>query len=151
MAYPNESMQVVLRRLGARDVGRVPVIASEESRQLLGLVRRRDILSAYSHSISKRAYKQHKAVLLSQGSMENTSLLCVRIPPDAKVVGERVSAIGLPENCIIVSLRRGSKFYMPKGDTVLYSGDMLELYGLANKLQEGVIRLTEKEENGGSA
>ena len=147
VAYPRESMQVVLRRLGARDVGRVPVVASEESRQLLGLVRRRDILSAYNHSISKRAYKQHKAVLLSKGAMENTNLLCVKIPPQAKVIGKRVSAIGLPENCIIVSLRRGSKFHVPKGDTVLHSGDMLELYGIADKLQEGVIRLTEKEGN----
>ena len=31
VTYPNESMQVALRRLGTRDVGRMPVVESEES------------------------------------------------------------------------------------------------------------------------
>ena len=150
VAYPHESMQMALRRLGTRDVGRVPVVESEESSKLVGIIRRKDIISAYNHSISKRAHKQHKAVLLNHASMDKTNLLCVKIPAGAVVAGKSIRTIGLPDNCIIVSLRRGNKFSVPKGDTVLLARDMLELYGLTNKLQEGVMLLTQKERNDGS-
>ena len=112
--------------------------------KLVGIVRRKDIISAYNHSISKRAHKQHKAVLLSHASMDKTNLLCVKIPSRAMVVGKKIGTIGLPENCLIVSLRRGNKFSVPKGDTILHTGDMLELYGLTEKLKEGVVLLTQK-------
>jgi Trk K+ transport system NAD-binding subunit len=70
----------------------------------------------------------------------------VKIPPDALVAEKRLSAIDLPEDCIIVSVRRGSLLSVPKGDTVLHAGDMVEVFGIAEKLEEAVIRLTQVEE-----
>jgi CIC family chloride channel protein len=149
VAYPHESMQVTLRRMGTRDIGRMPVVESEGSRKLVGVVHRKDIIGAYNQSIIKRSHKQHKADLLRQGRVDNANLACVKIPPDALVAEKRLSAIDLPEDCIIVSLRRGNLLSVPKGDTVLHVGDMVEVFGIAEKLEEAVIYLTQEEEDEG--
>jgi CIC family chloride channel protein len=149
MAYPHESMQTTLRRLGTRDIGRMPVVESEGSRKLVGVVHRKDIIGAYNQSIIKRSHKQHKADLLRQGRVDNANLACVKIPPHALVAEKRLSAIDLPADCIIVSLRRGSLLSVPKGDTVLHAGDMVEVFGIAEKLEEAVIYLTQEEEDEG--
>ncbi len=146
VAYPHESMHMTLRRLGTRDIGRMPVVESEGSRKLVGVVHRKDIIGAYNHAMSKRSHKQHKADLLRQGRVDNANLACVKIPTDALVAEKRLSAIDLPEDCIIVSLRRGSLLSVPKGDTVLHAGDMVEVFGIAEKLEEAVIRLTQVED-----
>ncbi len=148
VAYPHESMQMALRRLGTRDVGRMPVIESEDSRKLLGVIHRKDILGAYNHAINKRAHKHHKADFLHHGGSDKATLSCVKIPPHAWVVEKRISAIGLPEDCIIVYLRRGSTLTVPKGDTVLHAGDMVELFCIADNLQAAAICLTRKENEG---
>jgi len=148
VAYPQESMQMTLRRLGTRDIGRMPVVESEGSRKLVGVVHRKDIIGAYNQSIVKRSHKQHKADLLRQGRVDNANLACVKIPPHALVAGKRLSAIDLPEDCIIVSLRHGSKLSVPKGDTILHDGDIVEVFGIAEKLEEAVHYLTHEEGGG---
>lgn len=145
VAYPDEPMQITLRRLGARDIGRLPVVEREGSRKLVGVVHRGDIINAYNQSIVKRAHKQHKADLLRQGRVDNANLVCVKIPPKSLVVEKRLSEIDLPEECIIVSLRRRNKLTVPKGDTVLKAGDMVEIFGIADKLDEAVMCLSRLE------
>ena len=52
-AYPDESLHDVVHRLGAREVGRVPVVDRRNPTRLLGVLRRYDILKAYVKAISK--------------------------------------------------------------------------------------------------
>ncbi|MEE9591106.1 MAG: chloride channel protein [Thermodesulfobacteriota bacterium] len=145
LAYPNEPMQITLRRLGARDIGMLPVVEHEGSRKLVGMVHRGDFINAYNQSIVKRAHKQHKTDLLRQGRVDNANLVCVKIPPKSSVIKKRLSEIKLPEDCLIVSLRRGNKLSVPKGDTVLKAGDMVEIFGIADKLDEAVMCLSRLE------
>ncbi len=57
VAYPNESMQVTLRRLGTLDIGRMPVVESEGSRKLIGIIHRKDIIGSYNVAIHKQQQK----------------------------------------------------------------------------------------------
>lgn len=46
-AYPDEAIGTALRRMGPRDIGRLPVIARDNPHCLVGLLRRTDLVRAY--------------------------------------------------------------------------------------------------------
>ena len=51
VAYPDQSLYEVLYKLGAKEVGRIPVVARDEPQKLLGILRRSDIIKAYRKQI----------------------------------------------------------------------------------------------------
>jgi CIC family chloride channel protein len=136
VAYPYEPMWKALRRLGLRDVGRLPVVKEEGSRQLVGVVRRADIIRAYDQAIAARAQHQHRAEVLRLGQVDGTSFLQVRIPSDSSAVGHRISELDLPEECLIVSVRRGRKLHMAHGYTTLESGDRVTVFAGSECVRE---------------
>ncbi len=60
VAYPEEPMGVALRRLATRDVSRLPVLKEKGSQEIVGVIRRSDIVRAYDVATAKRAHHQHK-------------------------------------------------------------------------------------------
>jgi CIC family chloride channel protein len=54
VAYPDESLHEVLHRLGDRDLARIPVVDRKTSSHLLGILRRNDIINAYTRILSNR-------------------------------------------------------------------------------------------------
>jgi CIC family chloride channel protein len=146
VAYPYEPMWKALRRLGRRDVGRLPVVEAEGSRRLVGMVRRVDIIRAYDQAIAARAHHQHRAEVLRLGQMDGISFLHLRIPPASPAVGQRISEMGLPEECLIISVRRRRKLHMAHGYTVLASGDRVTVFAGSDCVPEVQRLLT-----GGSA
>jgi CIC family chloride channel protein len=128
LAYPNEPMWVALRRLGARDLSRLPVVEEEGSRTLVGIVRRADIIRAYNQAIIKRAHHQHRAETLRLGKLDSTAFVHVEIPAGSPIVGQRISEIQLPEECLIVSVRRGRKLHVAHGYTVIQAADQVTVF-----------------------
>jgi CIC family chloride channel protein len=128
IAYPYEPMWKALRRLGRRDVGRLPVVEKEGSRRLVGAVRRSDIIRAYDQAIATRAHHQHQADVLRLGQMDGTSFLHLRIPSDSFAIGQRISELELPDECLIVSVRRGRRLHMAHGYTTIESGDRVTVF-----------------------
>jgi CIC family chloride channel protein len=128
VAYPYEPMWKALRRLGLRDVGRLPVVEEEGSRRLVGMVRRVDIIRAYDQAIAARAHHQHRAEVLRLGQVDGTSFLQMRIPAASPAAGQRISELGLPEECLVISVRRGRKLHMVHGHTVLQGGDRVTVF-----------------------
>ncbi len=49
-AFPDETLEEALRTLGALDVGRIPVVARGNPYRIVGMLRRGDIVRAYSHA-----------------------------------------------------------------------------------------------------
>lgn len=54
VAYPDESLNTVLQRLAAKDIGRLPVVSREDNRQILGIITRSDIVKLYDKTIVER-------------------------------------------------------------------------------------------------
>jgi len=52
-AYPDESLHDVVHRLGSIEVGRIPVVDRKTPSKLVGVLRRYDIVKAYSKAMSK--------------------------------------------------------------------------------------------------
>ena len=144
VAYPYEPMWKALRQLGARGVGRLPVVEREGSRRLVGAVRRADIIRAYDQAIAARPPHQHRAEVLRLGQVDGTSFLQLRIPSDSFAVGQRISELELPEECLIISVRRGRKLHLAHGYTTLESGDRVTVFAGCDCVPE-VERLLTRE------
>lgn len=52
-AYPDETLDVVLKRMGPRDLSRLPVVTREDAGSLVGVVRRNDIVRAYNLALAR--------------------------------------------------------------------------------------------------
>jgi CIC family chloride channel protein len=128
VAYPHEPMWMALRRMGTRDVGRLPVVEYEGSRRLVGTVRRSDIIRAYNNAIAQRAQHQHRVEVLRLGQLDGTGFAYVDVPSHSPAVGKRISEITLPQECLIVSVRRGRKLHVPHGYTVIQNGDQVTVF-----------------------
>jgi CIC family chloride channel protein len=128
VAYPDEPMWKALRRMGTRDVGRLPVVPEEGSRQLLGVVRRTDIVRAYNSAIIDRAHHQHKVEALQLGKLDPTAFLQIDLPWGSPAAGRRISDLGLPADCLVVSVRRGRRLQVGHGYTVLQPGDRVTVF-----------------------
>lgn len=124
-AYDEDPMWTALRSLGTRDVGRLPVVKRDDEKKLVGIVRRKDIIQAYNTAIIQRARHQSRSERQQLGKIIDSEFIELEIPPQGVVIGKRVSEIQLPEDCLIVSIQRGRKFYIAHGYSTLEAGDQL--------------------------
>ncbi|UCD99381.1 MAG: chloride channel protein [Chloroflexota bacterium] len=128
VTYPEESVWEALRRLSIRDVGRLPVLESRDSRRLVGIIRRYDIVRAYKIGIINRSHHQYKSEILKLGKLDDATFLHLLIPENAEVHGKRVKDITLPDECLIVSVQRGRRQHVVHGNTVIHAGDRITVF-----------------------
>lgn len=124
-AYPGEPMWAALKRLGTRDVGRLPVVDRRNPHRLLGLIRRSDIVRAYRLGIGRRLDLQERADKLRLGRLTGTEFVEIVVEPDSPQAGKVVGQLSLPENCLLTTARRGDKVILLHGDTVIREGDRI--------------------------
>lgn len=121
--YPDDALWVALKRLGVRDVGRLPVVDRNNPRRLLGMLHRHDVIRAYNVGILRRLDAQQRAERLRLGKLGDTQFVEIEIGLKSPVMDRKLREMRLPENCIVVSVQRGRKVVIPHGDTVLGAGD----------------------------
>jgi CIC family chloride channel protein len=57
---PDDTVAEALRRMGPRDLGRLPVVAVDDPRCVVGLLRRRDVIGAYDRVLQRRQQEQER-------------------------------------------------------------------------------------------
>lgn len=124
-ATPDEPIWIALRRLGTRDVGRLPVVDRFDRQRLLGAVRRYDIISAYQTAILRRVELQERSDELRLGRLTSKEIVDVLVHPGSASVGKMVSEICVPDQCRLISVRRESQTELVKGDTVIRPYDRI--------------------------
>lgn len=142
VAYEDEPMWSALRKLGLRDVGRLPVVQKDDPTLLVGVVRRKDIIQAYNLAIIKRSQHQNQADVLRVSKLIEAEFLQVDIPPGADVAGRRISDIKLPQECLIVSIHRGKKLIVAHGYSIIKAGDRLTVFAGEHLIPEIQDQLT---------
>jgi ABC-type multidrug transport system fused ATPase/permease subunit/CBS domain-containing protein len=132
VCHPDETLGEALRQWGARDVGRLPVVDRANPRRLLGMLRRADVVSAYSQLAQEQAERSAAApATTSPDALRGLRFFELRLGPDAAVVGRAVRDLTLPPECILVSIRPrpgrapSPRAVIPRGDTVLHEGDLV--------------------------
>jgi len=142
--YPDEPLWVALKRLGVRDVGRLPVVDHGDPKKLLGMVRRNDIIRAYNLAIMRRQELQYRMDRLRLGRVTGVEFVEVEVGPDSPAVGKRVRDLHVPEDCIIVSVRRNRQILIPHGDTSIEAGDKVVAFAASESLPQVWKELTGK-------
>jgi CIC family chloride channel protein len=126
-AFPDESIGDAMRRMGSRDIGRLPVVERDEPTKVIGILRRTDLVRAYNIALARRAAERHRLQQARLGVITGMEVEEIRVEPESTMAGRPVSQIAWPRNTLVVSIRRGRSVEIPRGDSVVRAGDVLVL------------------------
>ncbi len=121
--FPDETLDDALSRFGALDVGRIPVVDRRNTRLLVGLLRRSDIVHAYSHALVDRQQREHHIKRLRLEALTGTEFVEIELDTSHAAVGRSLKELALPGDCVIVAIERGGQVVVPRGNTRLLAGD----------------------------
>lgn len=142
--FPDQTLKDALEHFGALDVGRIPVVNRASPRRVVGLLRRGDVVRAYSHAAldqQARLSELDRARLARRtglgrsepGSVRPSSerhehagsIVEVRLQSHDRAVGKTLEELNLPSQSLIASVRRGGRVLIPRGETKLEAGDVV--------------------------
>jgi CIC family chloride channel protein len=122
---PNDTLSLALRKMGASDIGRLPVVELENPKHLIGMLRRSDIIRSYEIALARNASKRHHIHEARLGILSGVDSHDVTIQKGSTCVGKQIKDVTWPKSCVIASIRRGHRFLLPHGDTILKTDDVL--------------------------
>ncbi|PID85125.1 MAG: chloride channel protein [Chloroflexi bacterium] len=131
IVFADESIGNALARMSTRGLGRLPVVSREDPYELLGLIRRQDIIRAYDLALTRRneiqARNQRMQDLKEQ---DNTKFVEIYLNESDPVVGQSVQSVAdrLPHDCVLISIERNGHVIIPHGDTLFASGDHITAF-----------------------
>jgi CIC family chloride channel protein len=140
VVYPDETIDMVLTRMGTRGVGRLPVVPRDDPDKLLGMIRRGDIIRAYNIALARRGELRHRAARMQMRHADGTEFIELTLAEEDKVVGKSVKDVAavLPDDCILISIRRNEYTLIPHGNTIFRAGDHLTAF-IHNDVTEQVL------------
>jgi amino acid transporter len=74
------------------------------------------------------------------------SLIDMKVPAKAKVVGKVIEKINIPTDCVVAALIRNKEFVVPRGKTEIKAEDHVVFVGTNEAIQEVNVIFTEVEE-----
>jgi CIC family chloride channel protein len=123
--FPDDTVGTTMRRMAPRDLSRLPVVAREDPRCLLGVVRRNDIVRAYEVGAMRREEARLRGERLQALTHPRTEFTDIALPAGSRAVGKTIAELGLPRAAVLVSVRRGREIMIPRGDTRLEADDVV--------------------------
>ncbi|MCC7447470.1 MAG: chloride channel protein [Anaerolineae bacterium] len=135
---PDDSIATAFRKISLRDVGRLPVIAAEDSNQVVGMLRRRDMIRAYDIALQRKIEGQYRAGQVRLETYSQGRVIELRVERGAVADGKLISQITWPEGSIVATIRRRSRAIVPRGSTRLQAGDVLTVVMTGD--QEAALR-----------
>ncbi len=136
VAWPDEPLDVALRRMSSRDIGRLPVVDRGDPGKLLGLLRRSHIIRAYEAALARRTALRAQAQNVRLGAVTGVEVVEITVAPGSACADQRVADLAWPAQSVIVTIRRGSRVIVPHGGTTLAAGDTLAVIGDADSLAD---------------
>jgi NhaP-type Na+/H+ and K+/H+ antiporter len=107
--------------MAPRDLSRIPVISREDQHQLLGVIRRNDIVRAYQTETARRGSSLgHLA-----GHPPGTRNIQLQVPQDTPLSGKCLAELDLPNDFLVIHVQRTGRTILPHGDTCLEPGDIV--------------------------
>ena len=131
VAFPDESIGDALSRMSTRGLGRMPVVNRDDPYELLGLIRRQDIIKAYDLALTRRNEIQARSQRVQElKEQDGTEFVDVYLNADDVVVGQSVQSVAsqLPKDCVLISIERNGRVIIPHGSTLFESGDHITAF-----------------------
>ncbi len=123
--YPDDTLEEAMRHFGLKDIGRLPVVDRRNPRRVLGLMRRADVVSAYANALLDHQSSQAHHERLRMEAATHTELLETSLHEHDQATGKRIRELNLPDQSVIVAIRRGEHTLVPRGNTQLRAGDRI--------------------------
>ncbi len=145
VAYPHETLSAALLRMSHSDVGRLPVVDRNFPRRLLGMLRRADVIRAYEIALTRRTTQRHRVdeLRLDAITPEQVNVSDVTVETGAQCAGKKMSEIQWPHDSLIATVRRGNQVFIPHGDTVIRTGDVLVVVA-EGRAREEILHLCQR-------
>jgi CIC family chloride channel protein len=135
--FADESLTVALQRLSTHDVAALPVLDPEQDDRLAGMLRRRDIIVAYQRAREQRPEFAARVDRLRE-TLAGARVLEIVVARESPAANQEVQSLSLPQEALLVGVRRGGRTLIPHGDTVLQPGD--RVIAIAEREQMAELR-----------
>jgi CBS domain-containing protein len=134
---PKDVLWTVVRNMGARDIGRLPVV-DHTTGKVVGMVRRHDIMNAYNAAIARKLQDQHYAEQIRLNTLTGANILEYEVRSRSDLIGKQIRDIHWPPDAVVASILRRGKLIVPHGDTILRKGDKVTI--VADRDAEHLLR-----------
>ncbi len=124
IAEPDDVLWQAIRAMGARGVGRLPVV-DDRTGKLVGLVNRGDIVNAYNTAIHRKLHDQQQHEQIRLNTLTGAHVYELHIRPDSGLDGKTIAEVKWPPESVVASVQRRGKLIVPHGNTLLHKDDIL--------------------------
>ena len=122
---PETRVSEALKIIGIHQLGRLPVVEANHFHKLVGLLRRRDIVQAYTLAIQRRQDADQQAALVRLETFTHMLIIELRVEPGSAADNGTIRKIDWPSTSLLATVRRKAQVIVPHGDTPLQAGDVL--------------------------
>jgi chloride channel protein, CIC family len=123
---PDEPLWTAIRKMGQRDIGRLPVI-DPNTREPIGVLTRNSIMRAYNQAITRKIEEQHTEEQVRLHTLTGAHVVDLLVRPGAQVVGKKVKDVQWPPESAIAAIRRGERLIVPHGGTEIRLWDTMTI------------------------
>jgi CIC family chloride channel protein len=120
---PDEPASDALERMARLGIGRMPVVDPQRPDRPLGFVRQTDLARAYYLALTRERTQEELHERLRLRDLTGQEIVEVRVPRGSRLAGKTLKEARLPQESIVVAIRRGGRTLFPHGDTTLEPGD----------------------------
>lgn len=138
--FPDEPIWSAIRKMGPRDLARLPVVARSNPKQLVGLISRSDIVKAYDVGLMRKQRDQLAQERSTLRKVSGLDFIEITVEPNCAGTGKRLADMPLPPNTNVVSVLRYGTTLVPDGNTKILAGDIITVLCLSSK-KESVRKL----------
>ena len=138
---PTTPVSVALEKMAALGVGRLPVVAEDNSKRLVGMFRRESAVHAYHLGLAETTGQHLDRERFRLRTDPGAGFFDFRIPPGSTADGRRLREVVWPEGTTLVSIRRGRHVMIPSGNTELEVGDVVTAFGTKGAHKRLIERL----------
>ncbi len=124
---PDDPVSKAFQLMAGRDLGRIPVVASNNPAQVVGILRRRDIAKAYEIALQRKIEGQLQAEQLRLTATSNAHVIELRVNAHSPADNHAIRELAWPKGSLVATIRRNRQTIVPQGDTTLQSGDILTI------------------------
>ena len=140
-ATPGTPVSEALERMAALGVGRIPVVAEEEPDRVVAIFRREDAVAAYHLALGQEVHHEIDRERLRTRIDPGAGFAQVVVTAGSLADGRLLKEMPVPSGATIVSVRRGVNVIVPEGNTRLFDGDVMTVFGSRAALEQFEARL----------
>ncbi len=140
IAHPDDLLWKAIRSMGTHNIGQLPVV-TRDTQDLLGLLRRQDVMRAYNVAIARKRKEQHLSEQIRLHTLTGAHVFELPVTEGSPAANKRIREIHWPIEATVASVRRAERLIVPHGETELRAGDWLTIVAVPEVENELVALL----------